>query len=77
MQTAPTPPLTQQQLKVNVGLEEGQVGSCPDTDIDLRFFSSMPSGVSSSLEVKEKGMSDGLLHSFYAVFRFLRGVNRL
>ena len=53
------------------------MGSCPDTDIDLRFFSSMPSGVSSSLEVKEKGMGDGLLHSFYAVFRFLRGVKQL
>ena len=53
------------------------MGSCPDTDIDLRFFSSMPFGVSSSLEVKEKGMSDGLLHSFYAVFRFLHGVNQL
>ena len=26
---------------------------------------------------KEKGMSDGLLHSFYTVFRFLHGVNRL
>ena len=37
----------------------------------------MPSGVPSSLEVKEKGMSDGLLHSFNAIFRFLRGVNRL
>ena len=37
----------------------------------------MPSGVPSSLEVKEKGMSDGLLHSFYAVFEFLRRVNRL
>ena len=37
----------------------------------------MPSGVPSSLEVKEKGMSDGLLHSFYAVFEFLRRVNQL
>ena len=53
------------------------MGSCPDTDIDLRFFSSMPFGVPSSLEVKEKGMSDGLLHSFYAVFEFLRRVNQL
>ena len=50
------------------------MGSCPDTDIDLRFFSSMPSRVPSSLEVKEKGMSDGLLHSFYAVFRFLHSI---
>ena len=37
----------------------------------------MPSGVPSSLEVKEKGMSDGLVHSFYAVFEFLRRVNQL
>ena len=37
----------------------------------------MPSGVPSSLEVKEKGMSDGLLHSFYTVFEFLRRVNQL
>ena len=37
----------------------------------------MPSGVPSSLEVKEKGMRDGLVHSFYAVFEFLRRVNQL
>ena len=37
----PTPPLTQQQsidnklrLMLGVGLGEGWVGSCPDTDID-------------------------------------------
>ena len=38
----PTPPVTQQQsidnkLRVNVGLGEGKVGSCPDTDIDSFF----------------------------------------
>ena len=27
-----------QQVKVNVGLGEGQVGSCPDTDIDPVIF---------------------------------------
>ena len=42
-----------------------------------RDFSSVISGAPGSLEVKGGKRSDGLLHSFYAVFRFPRGVNRL
>ena len=39
---------------------------------NTEIFSEAPSSAPGSLEVKEKGISDDLLRSFYAVFRFPR-----